>query len=96
MDIRGIWRKWKEQKRTNQKIKKLKEKKDIKEIWGNSKKKTHQSENGKLQKENPEIHQNRKTWKSTHKRKNDPRNSDQARGDGAWESRESELQADAH
>ena len=25
-----------------------------------------------------------------------PENSDQARGDGAWESRESELQADAH
>ena len=43
-------------KRTNQKTENSKENRDIKGIWGNSKKKTHQSKNRKL-KENPEIHQ---------------------------------------
>ena len=45
MDIRGIWRKWKEQKRTNQKIENSKEKREI----GNPPKK---QETGNLPKNN--------------------------------------------
>ena len=54
MDIRGIWRKWKEQNAPIRKQKTQKKNRDIKGIWGNSKKKTHQSEIGD-QKKNRNI-----------------------------------------
>ena len=48
-------------------------------------------------KKNGKSTKNRKTWKSPNKQNRlNPEKSDLARGDGALESQESELQADAH
>ena len=81
-----------------------------KKVEGSKEKKEHRSrgfwENKRKKRTNKKIKnskkirksaKNMKTWKSPHKRKKlNPEKSDLARGDGAWESRESELQADAH
>ena len=56
MDIQGDLEEVERTKRTNQKTENSKENRDIKGIWGNSKKKTHQSEIGD-QKKNRDIDQ---------------------------------------
>ena len=57
--------------------------------WKNRKKKSDQKQKDPMViQEDPQV--------TPQTKKMTPENSDLARGDGAWESRESELQADAH